>query len=234
MRSLGFADLAGQPDYRLTHALFLDDVDLALVVFDPTTRQDPLKGVEYWLKQLTLRGRTPETILVGARIDRGSLTLTPEELARFCETHAVTGGFIATSARTGEGIPELLKTLRERIGWNQMIPTVTTSTFKRLKEYILALKERTGQKDMLVTTAALRGILHTEQPDHKFTDAELMTAVKHLANHGYVAILRRSSGEESILLAPDLLINLASSFVLEARKHSKGLGVLDEARGTAR
>ena len=115
-----------------------------------------------------------------------------------------------------------------------MIPTVTTSTFKRLKEYILALKERTGQKDMLVTTAALRGILHTEQPDHKFTDAELMTAVKHLANHGYVAILRRSSGEESILLAPDLLINLASSFVLEARKHSKGLGVLDEARGTAR
>ena len=79
-------DLAGQPDYRLTHALFLDDVDLALVVFDPTTRQDPLKGVEYWLKQLTLRGQTLETILVGARIDRGSLTLTPEELARFCET----------------------------------------------------------------------------------------------------------------------------------------------------
>ncbi len=30
-------DLAGQPDYRLIHALFLDDADLALVLFDPTT-----------------------------------------------------------------------------------------------------------------------------------------------------------------------------------------------------
>jgi WD40 repeat protein len=30
-------DLAGQPDYRLTHALFLDDADLALVLFDPPT-----------------------------------------------------------------------------------------------------------------------------------------------------------------------------------------------------
>lgn len=45
-------DLAGQPDYRLTHALFLDDADLALVLFDPTDSRDPLHGVEFWLKQL--------------------------------------------------------------------------------------------------------------------------------------------------------------------------------------
>jgi GTPase SAR1 family protein len=31
-------DLAGQPDYRLLHALFLDDAELALVLFDPTDR----------------------------------------------------------------------------------------------------------------------------------------------------------------------------------------------------
>jgi WD40 repeat protein len=45
-------DLAGQPDYRLTHALFLDDSDLALILFDPTDSRDPLHGVEFWLKQL--------------------------------------------------------------------------------------------------------------------------------------------------------------------------------------
>ena len=44
-------DLAGQPDYRLIHALFLDDADLALVLFDPTRNDDPLAGVEFWLKQ---------------------------------------------------------------------------------------------------------------------------------------------------------------------------------------
>jgi GTPase SAR1 family protein len=41
-------DLAGQPDYRLIHALYLDDADLALVLFDPTRDDDPLRGVEYW------------------------------------------------------------------------------------------------------------------------------------------------------------------------------------------
>ena len=54
-------DLAGQPDYRLIHALFLDDADLALVLFDPTRNDDPLAGVEFWLKQLK----------VGPRIRRG-------------------------------------------------------------------------------------------------------------------------------------------------------------------
>jgi GTPase SAR1 family protein len=31
-------DLAGQPDYRLVHSLYLDDVDTALVLFDPTDK----------------------------------------------------------------------------------------------------------------------------------------------------------------------------------------------------
>src|SRR5262249_6287976 len=35
-------DLAGQPDYRLIHTLFLDDADLALVLFNPANRQEPL------------------------------------------------------------------------------------------------------------------------------------------------------------------------------------------------
>ena len=58
----------------------------------------------------------------------------------------------------------------------------------------------------------------------------MMTAVGHLANHGYVIQLKRASGEEAILLAPDLFKNLASSIVLEARRHERGLGLVDEAR----
>ena len=38
-------DFAGQPDYRLVHALFVDDADLALVLFDATDLRDPLHGV---------------------------------------------------------------------------------------------------------------------------------------------------------------------------------------------
>jgi hypothetical protein len=99
-----------------------------------------------------------------------------------------------------------------------------------LKEYILGLKERMSGSDVIVHVDSLRAVLKSQRPNQQFTDAELMTAVKQLANHGYVTILRRASGDESILLSPDLLINLASSVILEARRNPKGLGFLDEAR----
>jgi GTPase SAR1 family protein len=223
-------DFAGQPDYRLTHAVFLGDVDLALVVFDPTGRQEPLKGVVYWLNQLAYSKRPPHTILVGARIDRGSLTMTQEDLEQFCHARGVTGGFVLTSASTRAGIPELLERIRDQIPWDEMIQTVTTATFKRLKEYVLRLKENVDQRDVLVTPSKLHEMVQAAQPQEQFSHEELITAVKHLEHHGYVTLLRTSSGEEIILLAPDLLIQLAASIPLEARRNTKGLGALDEAR----
>ena len=67
-------DLAGQPDYRLIHGLFLDDAELALVLFNPTDRQEPLRGVNFWLKALSHRqGRPCRTILVGGGLTGASL-----------------------------------------------------------------------------------------------------------------------------------------------------------------
>jgi len=40
-------DFAGQPDYRLVHALFVDNADLALVLFDASDLRDPLHGVDF-------------------------------------------------------------------------------------------------------------------------------------------------------------------------------------------
>jgi hypothetical protein len=64
----------------------------------------------------------------------------------------------------------------------------------------------------------------------RFTDAEMKTAVGHLENYGYVKRLRTSRGENRVLLQPERLNNLASSFVLEARRNPKGLGALEEKR----
>ncbi|MCY2992947.1 MAG: toll/interleukin-1 receptor domain-containing protein [Planctomycetota bacterium] len=64
----------------------------------------------------------------------------------------------------------------------------------------------------------------------RFTDAEMLTAVGHLENYGYVKRLRTSNGEQRVLLQPERLNNLASSFVLEARRNPKGLGALEEKR----
>ncbi|HEV2800892.1 MAG TPA: hypothetical protein VGW12_10370 [Pyrinomonadaceae bacterium] len=111
-------DLAGQPDYRLTHALFLDDADLALVLFDPTDARDPLHGVEFWLKQLKagmaasssseeMEGGEARkfcpTILVGGRTDRGDARLTQEELDDFCRERGICGGYLRRARRRRRG-----------------------------------------------------------------------------------------------------------------------------------
>ena len=83
---------------------------------------------------------------------------------------------------------------------------------------------------MLLTGAELRARLEETDAAWEFTDEEMLTAVRHLSTHGYVSVLRGSSGAETILLVPDLLNNLASSVVLEARRNPKGLGALDEPR----
>ncbi len=223
-------DLAGQPDYRLIHALYLDDADLALVLFDPTHGDDPLRGVEYWLRQLR---RDRPIILVAARGDRGAPRLTTEEIEAFCAERGI-AGYVATSALRGNGLDELVGRMRTAIRWDEQPTTVTTQTFKRIKDYVLelkealALEEARGAEETILSPSGLRARLKQEHPTAQFTDDELLTAVRHLSNHGYVSQLRTSRGESRILLAPALLNNLAASMVLEARRNPKGLGSLEE------
>jgi len=227
-------DLAGQQDYRLTHALFLDDSDLALILFDPTDSRDPLHGVEFWLKQLKACQSSSQsldacqTILVGARADRGEARLTQGELDEFCRQRGILGGYLPTSAKEDIGLDELLRRMKAQIPWEQKPATVTTLTFKRIKDYVLKLKENRRRRKVIVSPQDLRKQLQKTDQAWQFTDAEMMTAVGHLANYGYARVLRTSQGEERILLAPELLNNLAASFVLEARRNPKGLGSLEE------
>ncbi len=220
-------DFAGQPDYRLVHALFVDNADLALVLFDASDIHDPLHGVGFWLKQLqTEQSRCP-IILVAAQTDRGTSTLTPEELSAFCQSHEILGP-IATSALTGLGIEELIERMKSLIPWEDKAATVTTTTFKRIKDYVLGLKGKESQT--IVTAEELHQRLEAIDSEWHFTDDEMLTAVGHLENYGYVKRLRTSKGERRILLEPERLNNLASSFVLEARRNPKGLGALEEKR----
>lgn len=220
-------DFAGQPDYRLIHALFVDDADLALVLFDASDLRDPLHGVGFWLKQLQTGQRPSTIILVAAQTDRGSCTL--EELSAFCQRHGIVGP-IATSAFTGLGVAELIERMKSMIPWEDKAATVTTTTFKRIKDYVLGLKEAESDGQTIVTAGELRGRLEATDAYWRFTDAEMLTALGHLENYGYVKRLRTSKGEQRVLLQPERLNNLASSFVLEARRNPKGLGALEEKR----
>jgi small GTP-binding protein len=221
-------DLAGQHVYRQIHSIFLENVAAALVLFDPSNRQEPLKGVQFWLEQLKGKGPLPPAVLVGARVDRGAPALSQQELDQFCQRYGIRGGYLSTSAKSGEGLEALLETLNTQVPWEEMTATVTTVTFKRIKDYVLALKEKPDRPGVLVNPLALRAQLQATDPDWRFTDAEMMTAVGHLETHGYVAVLRSSAGEQYILLTPELLVTLASSIVLLADKHPRELGAVRE------
>ncbi len=224
-------DLAGQEDYRLIHALFIDDADLALVLFDPSRPDDPLSGVEFWLKQLMAgkhRTSTP-TILIAARSDRGTPRLTLEELTEYCK-HRGIAAYLATSAKAGEGIDQLISEMQNLIPWDDKAATVTTETFKRIKDFVLDLKVSGRRRKVILTPEELRKRLMKSDRKWTFADDEMLTAVGHLANHGYVTKLKTSNGSIRILLVPELLNNLAASFVLEARRNRRGLGSLEEKR----
>ncbi len=118
--------------------------------------------------------------------------------------------------------------MKEIIPWDDFPSTITTGTFKRIKDYVLKVKQDARRRRVLVSYEGLRELLKKEDPDRPYDEDEIRTAVGHLANHGYVAAITRSTGEGVVLLQPDLLINLASSFVLEARRHPQGLGLLEE------
>jgi WD40 repeat protein len=45
-------DLAGQPGYRVIHQLHLNEIAVALVIFDARSETDPLAGVRHWERAL--------------------------------------------------------------------------------------------------------------------------------------------------------------------------------------
>jgi hypothetical protein len=88
-------------------------------------------------------------------MDRSASTFTQEELEAFCRQHGMTGGYVGTSAYTGEGVGELVERLKGQIPWDQMPRTTTTETFKRIKEYVLSLKGDAERRPILVRPAEL-------------------------------------------------------------------------------
>ena len=57
-----------------------------------------------------------------------------------CEKHGIVGA-IHTSAFTGEGVDGLIEQMKKMTPWDEKPATVTTTTFKRIKDYVLGLKE---------------------------------------------------------------------------------------------
>ena len=61
--------------------------------------------------------------------------------------------------------------MKALIPWEEKPATVTTTTFKRIKDFVLGLKETGSSSQAIVTPAELRGSLEATDASWRFSDA---------------------------------------------------------------
>lgn len=225
-------DLAGQPGYRMVHQLHLNEVAVALVVFDARSETDPFAGVRYWSRALTQARRLDgaaavrlRAYLVAARTDRGG---TAVGTARIEQAVRALGfdGYVETSAKEGWGVDELVRTVRDAIDWDAVPAVSSNALFQAIKDFVLEEKKQgrilTTVDDLL---HSFRRVHRNETPVEELKGG-FEACVGRLES---VGVVRRMAFGDYVLLRPELLDAYASSLVQAAKDEPDGLGFVAEA-----
>ena len=218
-------DLAGQPEYRLTHQLFLDDTDAALLLFDCSDPNDPFRGVPYWAK--VLKKHAPphaRKLLVSARCDVSPVTVDRREINHVLADYGL-DEYFKTSAATGEGVAALFERLLSSIPWDQLPRTSTPQLFQVVREFLL---ERKAAGATLIAMDEVRQAAATRFTERAATQAELDTVVQLLQSRGLVHRLDPRPGVTWVLLKPERINQYGASIIQAARNHPLGIGAVPE------
>jgi WD40 repeat protein len=224
-------DLAGQPEYRLVHQLYLNEVAVALVLFDARSTTDPFAGVRYWdraLKQAEMlqgnAGPRLKKILVEARADRGSIGVSMERINALVRDLGFEA-YIKTSAREGWGVAELREATHRAIDWPALPVVSSTALFQKIMAFLIGEKEA-GR--LLSSTSDLYGaFLQAEKIPTGVEDlwAQFETCIGRVESRG---LIKRLSFGNLVLLQPELVDGYASALVSAAKEEPDGLGYIDE------
>jgi WD40 repeat protein/GTPase SAR1 family protein/predicted MPP superfamily phosphohydrolase len=218
-------DLAGQPEYRLTHQLFLDDTDAALLLFDCSDPNDPFRGVPYWAK--VLKKHAPphaRKFLVSARCDVSPVTVDRPTINRTLAIHGL-DEYFKTSALTGEGVEEVFRHLMREIPWDKLPRTSTPKLFQVVREFLLERKQADAS---LIGMAEVRRAAATRFTERAATQAELDTVVQLLQSRGLVHRLEPRPGAVWVLLKAERINQYGASIIQAARNHVLGIGAVPE------
>ncbi len=221
-------DLAGQPGYRLIHQLHLNEVSVALVVFDGSSETNPFAGVHHWERALRIAQEKQgggaallKKLLVAARIDRGGTGVSQARIDALKQELGF-DGYFETSAKEGKGIEELRAAIAEAINWEKLQKVSSTVLFQTIKDFLLEQK-KTGR---LLSTG--EDLYHTFLQLHADTLQEQFdTCVGRLESQG---LIRRLSFGNFILLQPELLDAYASALVNAVKDEPDGLGNIAEEK----
>jgi small GTP-binding protein len=224
-------DLAGQPGYRLIHQMHLNEVSVALVVFDSRSETDPFSGVRHWdraLRQASLlQGESALPIgklLVAARCDRGGIGVSQERINNLLKEMEF-DAYFETSAKEGWGVNELIGAINKAISWDKMPRVSSTELFHGIKKFLLNEKEA----GHLLST--VNDLFHSFRnageipPKTKDLRAQFDTCVGLVEASG---LIKRLSFGNLVLLQPEMLDAYASSMVNAAKDEPHELGTISE------
>lgn len=221
-REVWLWDLAGQPSYRLTHQLFMEQTSLALLVFDPQDAK-VFDTVGYWQSALRKVARAGNVagVLVAARCDRPGLRLTMDEIRAWAEGRGLRGP-ILTAAKLKEhpGADELCALIAELLPWETMEFRSTMENFPALKDAILAVREDKAG-GVVVTPKELETRVRKAAPQLAFTAEDLRAVTGLLAGEG---VLHALPYGDLVVLQPSWINSYASTLVKLAGDDKTHLG----------
>lgn len=240
-REIWLWDFGGQADQRLIHQLYMDQTQVAALVFDPQ-RQELLDTLGTWDRDLT-RAATQDfrKLLVAGRIDVGRLRpVSRKRIREFAEERGF-DDYIETSAKEDIGCEKLKQRICELIDWDGIAQRTTPTLFRRLKDEIVGLKDegRTLMGFNELREALTLRLLAREprssksgdEPDQtpafRFTDDELKTVISLLTGPGVVWELGFGSW---ILLQPELINLHAQAVIRSLRDDEREIGCIAEQR----
>ena len=218
-------DLAGQPEYRLVHQLFLDDTDVALLLFDCSDPNDPFRGVPYWAK--VLKKQAPLHVirlLVSARCDVSPITVDQHQINDILAKYERNRHFL-TSAKEDDGVEALFQHVLESIPWNKLPRTTTPRLFQVIREFLLEQKE---SGETLISMGIIQKEVAQRYTERPASQAEIDTVISLLQARGFIHRLKPRADMTLILMRPELINQYASSIIQAARNHRLGIGAVPE------
>jgi len=224
VREVWLWDLAGQPDYRLTHQLFMEQTSLALFVFD-SQKPDLFDTIGYWQRALgkVVAKRGVPGILVAARCDRPNLRLTLNEVGEWAAARQLSGPILtAAKLKKHPGAGELRKSIAGLLQeeWGRLEFRSTMENFPALKDAILAARD-SENKSHVATPDELEMRVRKVVPKLAFTSDDLRAVTGLLAGEG---VLYRLPYGDLIVLQPNWLNCYASTLVKLAGEAENQLG----------
>ncbi|MEH2067325.1 MAG: TIR domain-containing protein [Nostoc sp.] len=231
LREILLWDLAGQPGYRLIHQLYLNELAVALIVFDARSETEPFAGVYYWNRALQQAQNLPgnsaialKKFLVSARVDRGSIGVTKARINALVSELGF-DGYFETSAKEGLGIKELATAIRNAIDWEHLPKESSTELFQKIKVFLI--QEKKLRRLLSPADDLYRAFLQSNNPlaDSKEMRDKFETCIRLVESRD---LIRRLSFGNLILLQPELLDAYASAIVNAAKDEPEGMGCLVE------